>query len=148
MATRILVFEDDDCIRQLLCLTLRRKGYEIFDFPSPVTCALVTENRCLCPHRDACADIVLTDMNMPCMTGLELIRHQLDHHCKCPPQNKAVISAELTLKQEREVAGLGCGYFRKPVDMPKLLAWIAACEHRIPADRELLPSEELLKKSA
>ena len=145
MQARVLLFEDDESTRNLVGMYLRVKGYEVLDFVSPVTCALVSEKKCECPRNHACADMVITDMNMPGMTGLQLIRYQIEKGCHAPPQNKAVISAALTREQEQEFCALGCRCLRKPFKLPDLLNWVRSCEENIPADRELEPVEVLLK---
>lgn len=148
MQTRILLFEDDESTRNLVGMFLRAKGYEVLDFVSPVTCSLVSEKKCECPRNHACADMIITDMNMPGMTGLELIRGQIEKGCHAPPQNKVVISAALTREQEQELCALGCWCLRKPFKLPDLLGWVRSCEGNIPADRELEPVEVLLKTVA
>lgn len=147
MTVRILVFEDDTMTRDLLASGLRKRGYEVLAFPSPVTCSLVSDRAAFCSHEHACADIVITDMNMPCMTGLEFVWHQYQKNCKCPPENKAVVSAELSWNQEQEFASLGCRYFQKPFKLGEILAWASECERRIPAGRILIPSNSLWKRA-
>ena len=142
---RILLFDDDKDTCTLFSIFLRGKGYEVLTFASPVTCALISANKCACPRNFACADIVITDMNMPVMTGLELIRHQLSIGCQVPPENKAVLSAALTSEQEDEFRSLGCRLLRKPLKLNTLLNWVKDCEKRIPSGRELAPIEDLLK---
>lgn len=144
---RILIFEDDDNTRELLDTFLVSKGYEVLSFSSPITCALATLNKCKCPLEHACADAIITDMNMPGMSGLELVRFQRERACHAPPQNKAVISAALTLAQEQEFRTLGCRCFRKPFKLDDLLDWVRSCEVNIPEGRELEPIEELWKSS-
>lgn len=145
---RILIFEDDASIRELLDTVLMSKGHEVLSFPSPVTCELLTQKKCKCPRQNACADAIITDMNMPGMSGLELVRFQMDSACHTPPQNKAVMSAALTLEQEQEFRKLGCRCFHKPFKLNDLLEWVRSCESNIPEGRELEPIEELWKSAA
>jgi len=142
MRTRILLFEDEATTRRMLTTFLRAKGFEVLDFTSPVNCALVTEQKCSCPREHACADVIITDMNMPHMSGLELVRFQLEKGCHAPPQNKAVISAALTPEQVQEFRALGCCYLRKPFKLQDLLDWVRACEQNIPVGRKLTKIEE------
>lgn len=145
MKLRILVFEDEFVIRKPICNFLRSKGYEVLDFPSPVTCALVTDKKCACPRDHACADIVITDMNMPEMTGLELIRMLADKGCHAPPQNKIVTSSSLTPEQHEEFRTLGCHFLPKPFQLHELLELIQECERNISPDRQLAQVEDLWK---
>lgn len=143
MQRRILLFEDEEAVRKLYGIYLRSKGYEVLEFATPVTCALIAENRCTCPRDYACADMIITDMNMPQMSGLELIRYQLAKGCHAPPQNKAILSAGLTPEQEEEARALGCRYLRKSAGLKELWAWLGLCEQHIPADRHLVATEAL-----
>ncbi|AMV71175.1 hypothetical protein JCM30471_30130 [Desulfuromonas carbonis] len=143
---RILLFEDDRDTRTLFCIFLRGKGFEVHEFASPATCALVSADRCKCPGEFACADIIITDMRMTSMNGLELVRHQLEMGCQVPSANKAVLSAALTPEQEDEFRALGCRLLRKPIKLNTLLDWIRDCEKNIPAGRKLLPLEKLQER--
>jgi len=143
---RILLFEDDRDTRHLFTIFLRGKGFEVHAFDSPVACGLLSADRCKCPGDFACADIIITDMRMTSMNGLELVRHQLEMGCQAPPDNKAVLSAGLTPEQEEEFRSLGCKLLHKPVKLDTLLDWVRECEKNIPAGRKLLPFEMLLKR--
>jgi len=145
MTTRILIFEDDDAARNMLSIFLRAKGYEVLDFPTPATCTLISDNKCQCPRSHACADMIITDMNMPGMSGLELVRYQMERGCRIPIRNKAVISAALTPEDEREFHALGCRCLRKPFKLNALLAWVQSVEADITPERLLTPLPELLK---
>lgn len=140
--TRILLFEDEATTRRMLTTYLRSKGFEVLDFSTPVNCALVTQQKCTCPREYACADVIITDMNMPHMSGLDLIRFQMEKGCHAPPQNKAVISAALSPEQVQEFQALGCYYLRKPFKLQELLDWVHSCEQNIPANRKLTEVEE------
>jgi len=145
MKLRILVFEDESIIRKAICTFLRRKGCEVLDFPSPVTCALVSGQPCECPREHACADLIITDMNMPGMTGLELVRLLADKGCHAPPQNKIVISSLLSPEQEAEFNALGCHFLPKPFELAELWQLVRSCAENTPHDRELTPVEDLWK---
>lgn len=148
MNLRILVFDDENIIRAPIRIFLKDHGYEVLDFASPVSCALISENQCPCPRDHACADIVITDMNMPGMSGLELVRKMADNGCHVPPENKIVISSALTLKQEAELHALGCHYLPKPFELDALLTLILNCRQNVLHERKLVPREELLRSTA
>ena len=143
MKIRILLFEDEHAIRRPLCVFLRARGYEVLDFPSPMTCTLVSEKKCTCSRDRACTDLVITDMKMPGMTGLELIRMMAEKGCHASTQDKIVISSAITPEQAVEFRTLGCHYLPKPFQMEELLSLIRVCEKNIPRDRKLVPVEEL-----
>jgi CheY-like chemotaxis protein len=61
----ILIVEDDDQIRRLLCTILERSGYSVR--PAADGVAALEELRAEVP------DILLSDLNMPRMSGFELL---------------------------------------------------------------------------
>jgi len=146
-STRILVFGDHEELGNLCTLYLLSKGYEVFHFPSPSTCALIARQKCTCPRDHVCADILITEMEMEMegMTGLDLIRHQKDRGCRALSENKAVISTAFNKKQEGEAASLGCKPLLKPFRLLDMMEWVKKCELNIPPDRKLVPQEELLE---
>ena len=145
MKIRILLFEDEHAIRRPLCVFLRARGYEVLDFPSPMTCTLVTDKKCTCSRDRACADLVIADVRMPGMTGLELISMMAGKGCHTSTRHKIIISSSLTPEQAVDLRTLGCHLFPKPFQMEKLLKLIQDCEKHIPPDRKLVPVEELWK---
>jgi CheY-like chemotaxis protein len=62
----ILVVEDEDAVRKLVCRTLERCGHEVLQAPDG---ARALE---LCAQHDAPIDLLLTDMVMPGMNGREV----------------------------------------------------------------------------
>lgn len=140
MKPRTLIFEDDPALRKLLRIVLGARNHEVLDFATPVACALLTEQHCSCPRESACADIVLTDMRMPKMSGLELLQLQQAMGCKALPANKALVSAQIDAAQREELSRLGCQFISKPFRLHTLLQWVEACEKRIAAGRELTES--------
>lgn len=71
MKIRALVFEDNDQLRSLISTILEMRGYEVFTFSEPGSCPLYLKDKCPCPLKHTCADIIITDINMPSVTGLD-----------------------------------------------------------------------------
>jgi len=65
--SRILVAEDDPHILRVICMWLSRQGHEVREARNGLAAL-----QQLC---DQCPDILITDINMPGMDGLELLRH-------------------------------------------------------------------------
>lgn len=141
---RILFFGDHEEAGSLYSLFLRSKGYEVLHFSSPATCALINKQMCRCPRDHVCADMMIADMGMEGMTGLELIRHQNERGCRAFPEQKAVISKGLTFKQEHEAAVLGCKTLLKPFRLMDMMEWVKKCEENIPSGRKLTPIDEMM----
>lgn len=63
---RVLLAEDEPTTALLLAAWLRHDGHEVMVAPDGSQALLLDEG--------TCADLVVTDINMPVMTGVELLR--------------------------------------------------------------------------
>ncbi len=138
MRLRIIIFEDDESIRELLTKALGKQGHEVLAFPDPLACPLYVRDDCLCSQDRPCGDLLVTDNRMPRMTGLEFIRRQCERGCKGVAANKAIVSGSWTEAQLREARRLGCKVFEKPLKLTELDAWIAERAEAISPTRQLI----------
>jgi two-component system KDP operon response regulator KdpE len=120
-AGRILVVDDDPQIRRAMRTTLTARGYEVADAR--------TGEEALEALRSGNYDLVLLDMNMPGMGGIEtcrLIRSSSD---------TAIIMLTVSNSEKDKVEALDAGaddYITKPFSTPELLARIRATLRRLP----------------
>lgn len=118
---RILVIDDDPQIRRVMRSTLTSHGYQVSDARSG--------EDGLEELRNSAYDLVLLDMNMPGMGGLEacrLIRSGSEI---------AIIMLTVSNTERDKVQALDAGaddYITKPFSMPELLARIRATMRRLP----------------
>jgi len=125
---RILVVDDDPQIRRVLRMALVSQGYEVSD--------AVSGDDALEKIRAAKVDLILLDMNMPGMGGLETCRHI------CSSSSAAVIMLTIRDAEKDKVEALDAGaddYVMKPFRMPELLARIRAALRRVPEAPGTLP---------
>lgn len=135
MRPRILIFEDNDILRSTLKFVLTERGYEVFTFSKPKMCQALDSVHHTCPSDRACADVIISDVNMPTKTGLDLIKERQQKGCKV--KYRALMSADWTdidLKSARE---LGCYIFHKPFDLKKMLQWLDDCVGELDPERTL-----------
>ena len=121
-AGRILVVDDDPQIRRVMRVTLTGQGYEVDDAKSGDG-ALEK----LRAHR---FDLVLLDMNMPGLSGLETCREIRGQ------SEIAIIMLTVRDSDDDKVAALDAGaddYITKPYNVPELLARIRAALRRTPS---------------
>src|SRR6185369_4255915 len=114
---KILIVEDDTDVREILCRSLRKAGYEVQEAEHALgaICAMVR----------AGADLVLTDIRMPIMDGLGLVRELKAHE---DTRRVPVVAMTGFDTPENRAAALqaGCiGYFAKPIDGHEFLGRIA-----------------------
>lgn len=113
MTKRILTVDDSASIRQVVSFALRQAGYEAVE---------ATDGRDALAKLTGEIHLVITDVNMPNMDGIELIRQ-----IRMGPANKYVPIVVLTTesqpakKQEAKVAG-ATGWIVKPFRPEQLIA--------------------------
>jgi two-component system KDP operon response regulator KdpE len=121
MSAKILVVDDDPQIRRVMRVTLTGRGYEVDDAKSG--------EAALEKIREQRFDLVLLDMNMPGIGGLEA--------CRAIRSQSEIAIVMLTVRDSEtdKVEALDAGaddYVTKPYNPPELLARIRAALRRTP----------------
>jgi two-component system NtrC family response regulator len=130
---RILVVEDDDCLRRVTHAQLEKCGY------STVVAADAAEALAILDQQPV--DLVLTDLNLPGLSGLELLsRIRVEY----PETSVVIITAFGTV--ETAVAAIKAGaydYITKPVHPDELRALV----NRVVERHRLIDEVRLLRSS-
>ncbi|MGJ5820839.1 response regulator transcription factor [Paludibaculum fermentans] len=122
---KILIVDDEPQIRRVLRVTLTTHGYEVQDARSGEEAMLRL--------RESRFDLILLDMNMPGMGGLEACREIR------ATSEVAIIMLTVRSTEMDKVAALDAGaddYITKPFSTPELLARIRAALRRLPVSEE------------
>jgi two-component system KDP operon response regulator KdpE len=117
----ILIVDDEPQIRRVLRTTLASEGYEVSDARSG--------EEALERLRAGHLDLVLLDVNMPGMGGLEACRQIR------ATSDVAIIMVTVRSDEPDKILALDAGaddYVTKPFSMPELLARIRAALRRLP----------------
>jgi two-component system KDP operon response regulator KdpE len=118
---RILVVDDDPQIRRVLRTTLIAQGYEVKDARSG--------EEALESVREGKLELIILDMNMPGMTGIEVCRSIRS------TSDVAIIMLTVRDSEADKVSALDAGaddYVTKPFSSPELLARVRAALRRLP----------------
>jgi len=134
---RVNIFDDDVHNLKMLKFIMSQRDYEILTFDRPVVCPIYSGKSEKCNTVKPCADVIITDYQMPEMTGLEMLLHQAKSGCKVDIRNKIVMSADLDNKGQKMLEGLSCTFFSKPFKLKELLACLDDCETRIDLSKPL-----------
>jgi two-component system chemotaxis response regulator CheY len=112
----ILTVDDSVSMRQLVSLTLSDAGFDVIE--------AVDGRDALDKAQQAQADLVLTDVNMPNMDGIELIRNLRELPAyKFTPMLLLTTESADDKKAEGKAAG-ATGWIVKPFDPEQLIATI------------------------
>jgi len=136
MRRRILVVEDDRTLRQALTFNLTREGFEVTSAPDGEAALVAARNQRL--------DLILLDLMLPAMSGLEVLRVLRREGVHTP-----VIILSAKGDEIDRVVGLKVGaddYVTKPFSRPELLARIEAVlrrGRRESSDAAAAPGERL-----
>ena len=114
MAKKIMTVDDSATIRQMLNFTLTDAGFDVIEAVDGVdACSKLKDNP---------VNMVITDLNMPQMDGIELIREvRKDPANRFVPIIMLTTESQETKKQEGKSAGAS-GWIVKPFSPEQLLA--------------------------
>ena len=116
MPRTILAVDDSASMRQMVSFTLREAGYAVVEaVDGAAALEFATGNP---------VDLVLTDVNMPRMDGITLVRElrQLEHY-RYVPMLMLTTESSTERKLEGKAAG-ATGWLVKPFNPEKLIATI------------------------
>lgn len=112
---RVLVVDDDECLRELLSLILRRAGYDVCLAEDAIDAGRMI--------LEAAPDVMIVDVNLPYMNGFEFV--------SALRSDRAVPFISVIFLTARKDAAIRAREFRapcllKPVQADKLLATVAS----------------------
>jgi DNA-binding NtrC family response regulator len=143
MKTRVVIFDENEALRSTLKKILEERGYEVFTFSKSGICPLFHSVDHKRTSDNACSDIIITDLYMPTIEGLKLIKDLIDKGCKV--KHRALMSTTWSYADWQYVQKLGCRLFRKPFELKEMLEWVDDCAEKINPGRKL---SDLLKKAS
>jgi CheY-like chemotaxis protein len=135
MRLRALIFDDDSVVRRVLWTVCDRRGYEVFTFPEPGLCPLQAEDRCPCDPETTCADVIISDLQMPNVQGLDFVESLKGKGCLCG--NIALVSGGFSPQDIARGKALGCALFPKPFQVSEINGWLDQVEKSLAPDRVL-----------
>ena len=113
MLKRVMTVDDSRTIREMVAFTLRRAGFEVAE----------AEDGCkaLLALKTTPVDVIITDLNMPNMDGVTLIRAlRADPKWRTIPILMLTTESDDRKKTEGRAAG-ATGWLVKPFDPQKLI---------------------------
>jgi len=118
---KALLFDDDEGCRKVIIAALADYDIKTEAHHDP-TCFLKKADKC--PVDKPCVDIIITDNQMPNMTGLDFLKRLDEMECEIPARNKAIISGDLSKKDLEKIEKLGSIAFNKPCSLTGIYDWL------------------------
>jgi two-component system chemotaxis response regulator CheY len=113
MSKRALTVDDSKTMRDMVTFTLKGAGFEVIEAEDGKHALTVLNG--------SKVDVIITDLNMPNMNGIELIRAlRADANYKSTPILMLTTEADDTKKQEGKSVG-ATGWIVKPFNPEKLV---------------------------
>ena len=113
---RVLLVDDEELLLTVLKTLLRTKGYEVLTAQDGYTALELVKS--------AKPEVVISDIRMNPMNGLELLRHI---RRECPDLPVVMLTGYSTAETEEETKALGAfGYLRKPFVMDDVIRTVRA----------------------
>jgi len=114
MSKSIMTVDDSTSVRQMVTFTLREAGYHVLE--------AVDGKDALSKIQSSPIHMLITDLNMPNMDGIELIRNiRAGSTCKFIPIIMLTTESQVEKKMEGKAAG-ATGWIVKPFKPEQLLA--------------------------
>ena len=119
----IVLVDDDPLVLHALGSLFRRKGHEVSTYGNPRECCIYTSTSCPCNPECKCPDIIISDVDMPDITGLTFVEALFDRKCTC--KHVALLSGkDISDHDMKRIAKLGTRVFTKPLDFAEFEAWV------------------------
>ena len=134
---RVMIFDDEPTLLELLEICFVKWGYEVFSYRTPVVCPLNGSSAGSCESHAQCADLVISDFQMPRMTGIELFQLQAQRGCKVDRKMKAIMSGHSDGELLAQCKDLGYRFFEKPFACSDLSGWVSECEKNFDLSKPL-----------
>ena len=123
MPKKVLVIDDDVFCLDSMIEYLSDQNFAITSSLKP-TCPMLERGVTTCPMQTPCYNIVLSDNQMPGMTGLEFFQFQTKNGCKVPSHHKALISGNISSEDQKTAEEMNCKVFHKPTPLSQIDHWI------------------------
>jgi CheY-like chemotaxis protein len=118
-------------IRELIGATLSLCGYTVQLYSSPAeatifdhpeSCPLSTGRDELFDNSLTCAELIVTDVRMPFISGIEYVRKLRQVGCRV--RYIAIMSGSWSAKERGEAEAMGCKIFLKPLSVAEFQGWV------------------------
>lgn len=121
---KLVVVDDCPDVLLLLRVAFQRRGHEVLTYENPLACPIFTSMECPCSPVAVCPDVIISDIDMPRVDGVEFVKRVIHKRCHC--RHVAFLSGrELPNELLPFMSDAGVRFFEKPLDFDAFDAWLA-----------------------
>jgi len=118
-----VIIDDDPLVRNLLKTILKNLGYETQTYESPLEVPCIANPQAAsCFNTDSPPELLITDIKMPGMTGIEFLLNITRKECKI--KKMAIMSGYWDENYSKRAIELGCKRFEKPFQVEDIKSWV------------------------
>jgi DNA-binding response OmpR family regulator len=121
---RVVVFEKDEALRELLLLFLENKGHQVSAFRDHGECPFYNDENCTCSAEIPCADAMIVNENPFDSHGVDFLERLARKGCRLANTNKAVVGTYMEPADVEVLTQKGYKYMEKPFRLAELHAWL------------------------
>lgn len=122
---RIVVIDDEACIRDTFKWHLEEKGHDVIALESAKDCNVFNNHDC--SKDESCGDVLFIDYFLPGCHVLDLIEKMAERGCKGIVRNKFVMSGNIEMVDLDRASKLGCNLIQKPINFSDLDNLLDGC---------------------
>lgn len=127
---KILIFEGNQTLLRSYEELFEFHGHDVHAYTEPSFCALFHDSPCKCSSESPCADVLIAELQMNSMDGIEFFKEQKIRGCKLRVENQALMSTSISSEQKDAITELGCHFIKRPVNIPEIVKWLDGCAKR------------------
>lgn len=132
---RIIVIDDEECIRDTFKIYLEELGHEVITAEAPSDCDVFCSHGC-CKGRP-CGHVLFIDEYLPKTTGLQFVEEMIARGCSGVAKNLFIMSGNTDLVDKEKAEKMGCKILQKPVKFVELDYLLEECSINIDSDEML-----------
>ncbi len=122
---RIVVIDDEACIRDTFKWHLEEKGHDVVTVDSPIGCDVFNDHDCT--KDTPCGDVLFVNYFLTGCNALDFIEKMTEKGCKGILKNKFVMSGNIEMADHERANRLGCTLIQKPISFDKLDGLLDSC---------------------
>ena len=119
---KAVLVDEEDLVRRFMGSVLECFGVDVHVFVDPTECLQHWRRHSGDVQNRSWADIVVTDVRMPRMSGLDFAKELISGGFE--PERIAVMSGSWTDQDVKRLRALGCARFAKPIDLSEFKEWL------------------------